>query len=203
MSTYVTKGLEYIRNIFGANGMTQQVKAVDAMVDTRNTLINATVEGKDIEKREEISAEATKNEDATAEEAKGDDNIVDWFNRGLATYIDKEKALDYLHHSALNAEALSNPRLISTTKVIQNFQNPKIEAKYALSTAPTFYSNAEFAVRGIKQEKATPEQWLKMIEKNGGLNAGEVEARNVSARINMTPEERRATLLSETEDVAR
>ncbi len=33
--------------------------------------------------------------------------------------------------------------------------------------------------------------------------AGEVEARNVSARINMTPEERRATLLSETEDVAR
>ena len=33
--------------------------------------------------------------------------------------------------------------------------------------------------------------------------AGEVEARNVSARLNMTPEERRATLLSETEDVAR
>ena len=33
--------------------------------------------------------------------------------------------------------------------------------------------------------------------------AGEVEARNVSARINMTPEERRATLLSETEDVTR
>lgn len=33
--------------------------------------------------------------------------------------------------------------------------------------------------------------------------AGEVEARNVSARINMTPEERRTTLLSETEDVAR
>lgn len=33
--------------------------------------------------------------------------------------------------------------------------------------------------------------------------AGEVEARNVSARINITPEKRRATLLSETEDVAR
>lgn len=39
--------------------------------------------------------------------------------------------------------------------------------------APTFYSNAEFAVRSIKQEKATPEQWLKMIEKAGGLKAGE------------------------------
>ena len=33
--------------------------------------------------------------------------------------------------------------------------------------------------------------------------AGEVEARNVSARINMTPKEHRATILSETEDVAR
>lgn len=33
--------------------------------------------------------------------------------------------------------------------------------------------------------------------------AGEVEARNVEARINMTPEERRQSLASETEDVAR
>ena len=41
------------------------------------------------------------------------------------------------------------------------------------SLKDTFYSNAEFAVRNIKQEKATPEQWLKMIEKNGGLKAGE------------------------------
>lgn len=66
------KGLEYIRNIFGANGMTKQVNAVDNMVDTLNTLINATVEGKDIEKREETSAETTKNEEATAEETKGE-----------------------------------------------------------------------------------------------------------------------------------
>lgn len=36
-----------------------------------------------------------------------------------------------------------------------------------------FVSNAARAVEGIKQEKATPEQWLKMIEKNGGLKAGE------------------------------
>lgn len=36
-----------------------------------------------------------------------------------------------------------------------------------------FISNAEAAVNAIKQEKATPEQWLKMIEKNGGLKAGE------------------------------
>ena len=36
-----------------------------------------------------------------------------------------------------------------------------------------FVSNAARAVEGIKQEKATPEQWLKMVEKNGGLKAGE------------------------------
>ena len=36
-----------------------------------------------------------------------------------------------------------------------------------------FVSNAERAVESIRQEKATPEQWLKMIEKNGGLKAGE------------------------------
>lgn len=44
------------------------------------------------------------------------------------------------------------------------------------SKAPSeepFYSNALKAVQDIKQEKATPEQWLKMIEKNGGLKAGE------------------------------
>ncbi len=44
---------------------------------------------------------------------------------------------------------------------------------YSVQNQPTFYSNAEYAVRGIKQEKATPEQWLKMIEKSGGLKAGE------------------------------
>ena len=37
---------------------------------------------------------------------KGEDNVVDWIERELATYINKEKALNYLHHSALRAEAL-------------------------------------------------------------------------------------------------
>ncbi len=45
--------------------------------------------------------------------------------------------------------------------------------RFSLRDNAPFYSNAEFAVNNIKQEKATPEQWLKMIEKNGGLKAGE------------------------------
>ena len=36
-----------------------------------------------------------------------------------------------------------------------------------------FVSNAARAVEGIRMEKATPAQWLAMIEKNGGLKAGE------------------------------
>ena len=36
-----------------------------------------------------------------------------------------------------------------------------------------FVSNAQRAVEGIRQDKATPDQWLKMIEKGGGLKAGE------------------------------
>lgn len=36
-----------------------------------------------------------------------------------------------------------------------------------------FVSNAQRAVEGIKQEKGTPQQWLAMIEKNGGMKAGE------------------------------
>jgi len=39
--------------------------------------------------------------------------------------------------------------------------------------APTFYSNAARAVEGIKQNKATAEQWKAMLTKAGGLKAGE------------------------------
>ena len=39
--------------------------------------------------------------------------------------------------------------------------------------APVFYSNAAVALSRIKMDKATPEQWVKMLEKEGGLKAGE------------------------------
>ena len=53
-------------------------------------------------------------------------NIVDWIERGLATYINKEKAFRYLHHSALSAEALSSSRLSSAAKIVKAFVNPSI-----------------------------------------------------------------------------
>lgn len=40
-------------------------------------------------------------------------------------------------------------------------------------SADPFYSNAEHAVQDIRQDKATADQWLAMLRKNGGLKAGE------------------------------
>lgn len=47
-----------------------------------------------------------------------------------------------------------------------------------------FFSNAERAVENIKQNKATPEQWLAMIKKDGGLKAGEDKWMGLSDWLN-------------------
>jgi predicted amidophosphoribosyltransferase len=66
----------------------------------------------------------------------------------------------------------------ATNYVIFNEDNAKIQEHIQFmfeepDNKPVFYSNAMKAVKGISQGKATPEQWLKMIEKSGGLKAGE------------------------------
>ena len=43
----------------------------------------------------------------------------------------------------------------------------------ARRNVPTFYSNAERAVEGVKQGKATAEQWKAMLTKAGGIKSGE------------------------------
>ena len=52
-------------------------------------------------------------------------------------------------------------------------EQSSVRFRIANENQAIFVSNAAKAVEGIKMEKATPEQWLKMIEKNGGLKAGE------------------------------
>lgn len=54
-----------------------------------------------------------------------------------------------------------------------NPENEDIRFRTSNDNQAIFVSNAAKAVEGIKMEKATPEQWLKMIEKNGGLKSGE------------------------------
>ena len=57
----------------------------------------------------------------------------------------------------------------------QRFQegNDDIRFSKAIKSADPFYSNAAKALEGIRQDKATAEQWLAMMQKNGGLKAEE------------------------------
>ena len=61
---------------------------------------------------------------------KGATNVVDWINNGFATYINKEKARSFLsHQSAPIAAAAANEELVSAAKIVENFENPKIEGE--------------------------------------------------------------------------
>lgn len=106
---------------------------------------------------------------------KSDNKIVNWFNKGFATYINKEKALDYLHLSAPIAEASDKPELSSAANIINNFENPSVESensatgqeirfRKANKNQEVFVSNAKKAVEEIKQEKATPEMKESVME---------------------------------------
>ena len=65
----------------------------------------------------------------TSTYGKDKDKIVQWFNTGVASYIDKEKALKYLASApAPIAGAKQAQELSSATKVIKEFENPSDES---------------------------------------------------------------------------
>lgn len=107
---------------------------------------------------------------------------LNWITQGKLLYADKERIQGLINQQRTNLAEVSYLDLDSVAKILQNFENPSIEnVKKSNSLnlhkvggdSPVYYSNAYRAVEGVKQEKATPEQWLKMLEKNGGLKAGE------------------------------
>ncbi|MBR5660567.1 MAG: hypothetical protein IKW99_03360 [Bacteroidales bacterium] len=51
--------------------------------------------------------------------------------------------------------------------------NEDIRFRKANQTQNGFISNAEAALDRVKMDKATPEQWIKMLEKEGGMKSGE------------------------------
>lgn len=53
-------------------------------------------------------------------------SVAAWINNGYMRFVDKKKALNYLHLSAPIAEASDNAELSSVAKVIQDFENPKV-----------------------------------------------------------------------------
>ena len=55
----------------------------------------------------------------------------------------------------------------------ERFNPASGDIRFRRAGVEMFISNAESAVNAIQMEKATPQQWLKMIEGKGGLKAGE------------------------------
>ena len=91
------------------------------------------------------------------------------------SYKERKNEIPEIFHATLE-DIINNPDIISREQAIPIIQKVVDEA--------------------IAKAKDAAHAKYKRI-------AGEVESRNVEHRLNMTPEERRATLLSKTEDVAR
>ena len=94
------------------------------------------------------------------------DSVAGWINKGYMRYVDKEKALNYLHLSAPIAEASDKAELSSATKVVKDFVNPQLseennfrEGKGELSDDMLIYLNDPMAQmmgkpRGTKKQRA-------------------------------------------------
>lgn len=55
---------------------------------------------------------------------KNDKGVVDWIINGYTKYVDKEKALNYLHLSAPIAEASDKTELLYAANIVKDFENP-------------------------------------------------------------------------------
>lgn len=55
---------------------------------------------------------------------KNSKGVLGWINDGKMKFVDKEKALNYLHLSAPIAEASDNAELLSAANIVKEFENP-------------------------------------------------------------------------------
>lgn len=60
---------------------------------------------------------------------KGESNVIDWINKGYLRYVDKKKALNYLHLVAPIAAASNNQELNSAAKIVKSFRNNKFSGR--------------------------------------------------------------------------
>lgn len=163
--------------VFNSTNNRDKVILTELKKDGKNFIVAI----KAVERRRKGGVVLEVNEIATLypKNAKG---ILSWINNGLIANVDKEKTLDWLEALRTNrGTGLNNQELSDAANVINNFENPSIESENSADTRfrianrsqEVFVSNARKAVEEIKQDKATPQQWLAMLKKNGGLKAGE------------------------------
>ena len=60
---------------------------------------------------------------------KGKNGVVEWINKRQFTYVDEEKALNYLHLAAPIAAASDNQKLSRAANIINGFKNPKLSGE--------------------------------------------------------------------------
>lgn len=89
-------------------------------------------------------------------------------------WVEKEKVSDWLGLPYMGERQTNAPKLYDVANVLKTFENPPIVEQENAEEGSRFsiinrnqvgfVSNAIKVVEGIKQEKATPSQWLAMIQ---------------------------------------
>ena len=140
------------------------------------------------------------------------DEDIETYNLSIKAFT--ETLVHEIQHAIQHIEGFAeggNSRMVinNSKDDLQKLWEEWTKRAKAFNAKPSSWRATE---EGIAERKAimAEKRRINSIQRKNSIGskgynqlAGEVEARNVSARINMTPEERRATLLSETEDVAR
>ena len=86
----------------------------------------------------------------------------------------REMTAEQKHNSLLaSTEDVARPDQIYIYRAVDNIPAESERFSVANENQAIFVSNAARAVEKIQQEKATPQQWLAMLQKNGGIKAGE------------------------------
>lgn len=97
-----------------------------------NILVDLSRDGKNFIVSLKAKAKATRKGEIIVEEIvtlypKGEKGVVSWINAGLGKVYDKEKALEWLTRREPHAHKYTAQELDDAAKVINNFENPKME----------------------------------------------------------------------------
>jgi hypothetical protein len=114
--------------VFAGNKTGSHAILTELQIDGKNVLVSV-----DLGKGEDIDFNIV-----TSTYGKNSKGIVDWIINGKLLYSDKEKTLNYLHLSAPIAEASNNSELDSATKIVQEFENPKLPGEKMQSSRSSF-----------------------------------------------------------------